>query len=438
MRHHLKFIAITLVAVAVIAFILHAFLAPRVLRVAVGPTGNPELRVIVAFLQALQRERAPVRLKLILTDGITASGKALEDGKADLAIVRSDIGLPPQSATVAIMRRESVYFITRPGSKIDSIDDLRGKTIGLVGDRPANEAILRTILNQHDVSDKDVLRMSVVSNELIQAVQEGRIDAVFMVAPTAARMARMALQNFPKIEGKSPGLLVISEAEALVEQNPAYDTVEIVRGAFGASPALPDSAITTLAVTHRLVARRALDESVVSELTRLLFALRLQIAAEAPSANQLELPSTEDRGAKLPVHPGTIAYVEGETKTFFERYSDLFWFGIMGLSLFGSAITAFYSRFVRQKPNMEPDTLLKSLLRLMQAARLAPDMDTLSRLEAESEEVIASLILAMADEDETARIASLGVLMAESRRVIVERRRQLASLRQNTEARVAQ
>lgn len=438
MRHRLKLIAAVLVAVAIAAFILHAFLAPRVLRVAVGPTGNPELRVIVAFLQALQRERASVRLKLVLTDGITASGKALENGKADLAVVRSDMGLPPQSATVAIMRRESVYFITRPGSKINSIGDLRGKTVGMVSDRPANEAILRAVLSQHDVSEKDVLRMVVVSSELMQAVQEGRVDAIFMVAPTAARMARMALQNFPKIEGKSPGLLVIGEAEALVEQNPVYDTVEIVRGAFGANPVMPDSALTTLAVTHRLVARRTLDESIVSEVTRLLFALRLQIAAEASSANQLELPSTEDRGAKLPVHPGTIAYVEGETRTFFERYSDLFWFGIMGLSLFGSAITAFYSRYVRQKPNMEPDTLLKSLLRLMQAARLAPDLDTLSQVEAESEDVIANLITAMTDEDETTRIASLGVLMTEIRRVIADRKHHLAALRPPNAALVAE
>ena len=30
-----------------------------------------------------------------------------------------------------------------------------------------------------------------------------------------------------------------------------------------------------------------------------------------------------------PVHPGTIAYSEGETKTFFERYGDWMYIGIM-------------------------------------------------------------------------------------------------------------
>ena len=40
------------------------------------------------------------------------------------------------------------------------------------------------------------------------------------------------------------------------------------------------------AVTHRLVARRKLDETMISELTRLLFALRLTIATEAPAAHR--------------------------------------------------------------------------------------------------------------------------------------------------------
>ena len=41
----------------------HVGLVAKTLRIAVGPMGSTDLRVTVAFLQALQRERSPIRLK---------------------------------------------------------------------------------------------------------------------------------------------------------------------------------------------------------------------------------------------------------------------------------------------------------------------------------------------------------------------------------------
>mgnify|MGYP003344486219 CR=1 FL=1 len=45
----------------------------------------------------------------------------------------------------------------------------------------------------------------------------------------------------------------------------------------------------------------------------------------------LETPAT-DKDAPLPVHAGAAAFIDGEQKTFFERYGDWFYLGVMGLS----------------------------------------------------------------------------------------------------------
>ena len=37
------------------------------------------------------------------------------------------------------------------------------------------------------------------------------------------------------------------------------------------------------------------------------------------------------------MHPGAAAYVDGEEKTFLDRYSDFIWWGLMALSAMGSA-----------------------------------------------------------------------------------------------------
>ncbi|KAF0226454.1 MAG: TRAP transporter solute receptor TAXI family [Beijerinckiaceae bacterium] len=429
MRHMLKIIAAVLVVIAAMAASAYVLLAPRVLTVAVGALGGSDLRVTVAFLQALQRERASIRLKLIPTDDAAASARAFVSRKADLAVVRSDVAMPEQAATVAILRRDSVYFIAKPGLKAGKISDLRGKVVGSIAPRPANDVVLNRILSHYGVAASEIDIMRGTQHEVMQAVHEGTLDAVFLVAPASDRMGRNAYQGFPKVEGKEPTILAVSEAQAIVEDYPVFDTVEIVRGAFGGDPPRPDEDMTTLAVTHRLVARRTLDESTVSELTRLLFSLRLSIAAEAPAANDIELPSTEDRGAKLPTHAGTIAYVEGETKTFFERYGDWFYLGIMGFSIVGSVAAAFWSRVVSGgRPPIDVDRELRDLVRLIQATRNAATQVELDAICHEADGVHSDLVEAMVlNQPDADRVATIRFLLDEFKQMQAQKRVEFTS-----------
>lgn len=426
MRRRLLYVAGGFVAVAATALVAHAVFAPTVLRIAVGPVGSSNVRVVVGFLQAFQRDRATIRLKLVMTDGSAASAKALEDKKVHLAIVRSDVGLPPSSASVAILRREALAFVTRPGAGIEKIGDLKGKTVGVPAISGVNEQLLRTILQHYDVPVSEVVRVSGNPADVMHAAQENRTDATFIVAPTNERLVRSILQAYPTQDGVGAGLLPISDADVLVEQNPAIESYEISRGAFSTNPAVPDATMTTLAVTHRLVARRDVSEATISELARLLSTLRLQVAQEVQAANQLELPSTEDRASRLPTHPGTIAYVEGETRTFFERYGDFIYIGIMAFSLLGSALAALASSILgRRKSANAPDQRLKDLLRLTQAVGEAGP-DELGAIESESRMVIAELMASLGEKDiEVGRVATISFLASEFRRALGERQAQL-------------
>ena len=430
MRQRLKILAIVFVIVAVAAAGAYWLLAPRTLRVAVGPLGGQDIRLVVAFLQSLQREKAPIRLKLVLTDGPSASSEQLESGKVDLAVVRSDISLPEKAATVAIMRREAIYFVTKPGQKIERIGDLKGKVIGTLAPRPANERILMAILGHYGIAAQDVAVVRGSQAEITQAMQDGRLDAFFAVAPVSDRMSRSAFLAFPKVEAVEPGFLPIAEAEAIVEQFPAYDTVELVRGVFGGDPPMPEEETTTLATTHRLVARRTLDETVVSELTRLLFALRLSIAAESPAAHQIELPASEDRGAKLPVHPGTIAYIEGETKTFFERYGDWIYIGIMAFSLIGSVAAALYARVnPGRSGTVHPvtDEELRRVVLLIDRLRVTLPEEAFQALEAEVRDVHHMILHSIAETSQDAdRIATIRFLIDELRAALSDAQRRHA------------
>ncbi len=83
------------------------------------------------------------------------------------------------------------------------------------------------------------------------------------------------------------------------------------------------------------MARRALSESLVTDVTRLLLSQQRRLAQATPAATQLEPPQTE-RGAAFPTHDGAAAYVDGDERTFFERYGDWLYLSLFAVSGFGS------------------------------------------------------------------------------------------------------
>ncbi len=60
------------------------------------------------------------------------------------------------------------------------------------------------------------------------------------------------------------------------------------------------------------MARRAVPESLVTDITRLLISQQRRLAQATPAATQLEPPPRERRAA-FPTHDGAAAYVDGES-----------------------------------------------------------------------------------------------------------------------------
>jgi TRAP transporter TAXI family solute receptor len=426
-RANLKLIAAFLTGVALLAAVAAYLFRPTILHIAVGPVGASEVRVVVAYLQALQRERASVRFRLVLTEGAAESARAVDEGRANLAIVRSDIAIPAKSSTVAIIRRDAILLTARQGSEIRHFGDLKGKTVAMLRGPHENMRILDRILQQYNVRQDDVQRVVGSRASVAMALQEGKVDAFFSIAPAIERGPRLALQALPRKDNEAPALVAVSEAEVFSNENPAYDTVEIARGTFGANPPVPDQALTTLAITYRMVAVNDLSESQIGELTSQLVTLRPQIATEVPAANLLELPSTEDRTGRLPTHPGTAAYVDGELKTFFERYGDYIYLGIMVFSLLGSVVAALVSTLSGRKPEpTAPNHLIHSLVERMEAVRAASDIATLQSIEQDANALISELLrMATANGGDSSRVAAIALLVSEFRHLVNHRLGQL-------------
>ena len=380
----------SLAAIAAVAAAIYYYERPSVLRIAV-PRDSDDQAIMAAAAHDFAEARDGIRLKLVAVESSAELSRALQEGHADLAVVRSDLAMPPNGQTVLIMRRDAAVLFAPAESSLRAIDDLRGHKVGVLQAVPPgkvdNQLLLDTALAQYDVPSASVGRVSVTLAELSRAVEGKEIDAVLAVGAPGSDGLTEAVNTVAAAGHGQPVFLPIAEAKAIAQRSPAFEGVEVLRGAFGGAQPKPAEDFDTLGVSTRLVARNSLGNEVVGALTRLLLAERPAIAARVPIANRIEAPAA-DKGAALPVHPGALAFLDDEEESFFDKYSDAFYIGAMCLSVLGTGLAAVASRFTRHQ-STDADKILRRLLEITKAVRSARHAGLLDGYEEEADELLS-------------------------------------------------
>ncbi len=328
-----KMMLITLAGIlAVVGALAGAYyfaMRPVSLRIAVGPANSDDIKVVQALTQAFAHAHSLIRLRPMQTDGAAASAQALGEGKADLAIIRGDLEVPRNAQAVATLRKNVAVFWVPPAAKakgkkavpkITKIPQLAEHRIGVVGRTQANVNLLKVILAQYGVDPNKVEIAQFPASEAADAIRNQKADAYLAAGPINSKITADAIAASTR-DGGTPTFLAIDSAEAIAQNHPAYESSDIPAGAFGGSPAKPEDEVKTIGFSHHIVARKGLSESTIAAFTRQLFAIRQQLMSEYPLAAKIETPDT-DKDAVIPVHPGAAAFIDGEEKTFLDRYSD--------------------------------------------------------------------------------------------------------------------
>jgi TRAP transporter TAXI family solute receptor len=413
---------LALIALSVLGYFVAT--QPTTLRIAVGPVANENVRIVTAAIQTLQREREPFRLRLVLTENTAQSSAALESGKADLALVRTDISYPRSGATVAIMHVDHVILIA-PGGGAAQVADLAGKSVALLRDNPGNRAIIKAVAEQAGLAEDAISALPVRQAELRSLLDQGKVAAVMVVGPITGRHVFDAVNLVAEAGGGDVNFIPIPETSAIEQRLPLLEAETIVRGSFSGARPRPDKDTPTLTVTHQLLAAKSLADSTVADFTRVILNAKAQIATDAPLAARMEAPDQE-KASPIPIHPGTITYLDGQTTTFLERYGDWFYIGIMGFGLAGSFLAAWLSiRGARARESMVEK--LSGLEHLVAAARNAPDEDALQTVDGEADQVFAYALREAAKNNlDAAAMSAFNMALAHVREAVTSRRRMLS------------
>jgi len=380
----------TLALVGAVSAAYYFAMRPVTLRIAVGPPNSDDLKVVQTLTQSFAHSR--VRLRPLQTDGAIASAAALGEGKADLAIIRGDLEVPKNAQAVATLRKNVAVLWAPPaakgkkaGPKITKIQQLAGRRVGVVGRTEANVNLLKVILRQYGVDPGKVEIAQFPANEAAEAIRNQKADAYLAAGPVNSKITTDAI-NASTRDGAVPAFLAIDAAAAIAQNYSAYEASEIPAGAFGGSPARPEDEVKTIGFSHHIVARKGLSEATISTFTRQLFAVRQTLLSEFPLAAKIETPDT-DKDAAIPVHPGAAAYVDGEEKTFLDRYSDYIWFSLMGLSVLGS-VGAWFASYLKKDERNTNSSLRERLLDMLAIARHSESTDELDRMQAEADDIL--------------------------------------------------
>jgi TRAP-type uncharacterized transport system substrate-binding protein len=285
-----------------------------------------------AIASRLVSTNAAVRLKVIDTGTVLGAANAFSAGKADLAVVRGDVGDLSQAQAVVVVSRVVVLIVTPPGSTIDSMDKLKSRRVGVVsGD--ANKKIVDVLSKEYGY-DREKVFKDIALPDVRRAIEAKEVNALLIVIPLAEKYLSLLRGFFQQSAKSSPVLIEIDSAGAIAEAERAYESFDVPKGTLRGAPPNPEDDLTTLRASLYLVANKKLGSDLIATLTQTIMQVRRELLAEQPIFAQITTPST-DADAYLPLHPGAAAFYNGTQQSFMDEYGN--WIYLTPMILGGAA-----------------------------------------------------------------------------------------------------
>jgi TRAP-type uncharacterized transport system substrate-binding protein len=398
---------------------------PVTLTLAVGSIDGEGAKAMSAMASQLVSDGASVRLKVIDTGTALESARQFAAGDVDLAVVRGDVGDLSQAQAVVILTHATVLIIAPPGSSIDSIDKLKGRTVGVVGGE-VNSKIVEVLDKVYDLARAKVVFKNLNLRDARQAVQSKQVSALLVVIPLTERYLSLVKGFFQQGAKALPVLIPIDSAAAIADANRAYESFDVPKGTLRGAPPVPDEDLTTLRTSLYLVANKKLSSDVATNLTQTIMKVRRELLGEHPIFAQITTPST-DADAYLPVHPGALAVYNGTQQSFMDEYGNYIYLGPMVLGGIASFLAAAWKFLGIGQPEVREGPL-DSLYALARRIRGVITETELSNIEEDIDSILKAERIKAENGDENAvDAATLNVVAHRLENLIHDRRVILAT-----------
>jgi TRAP transporter TAXI family solute receptor len=365
------------------------------LRIAAAPD---DAKFVEALSDQIAQGHHNLHLKLVPAASPQEAADDIKNGKADLAILPSPADDSLKAPVVAILRQNVMALIVpapasgkkgKKSAKIEKIDQLAGRRVGVVGGNEASPELLRAVLNHYGVPAAKVTVSQIDPKNIAEAIKNNQVDVLF-VAGAATGAAISGAVKAASRNGDAPSFVAIDQADGIAKRNPVFDSIDIDAGTFGGTPPTPDDSLKSLSFAEYLVARKSNSDSVIASLARTIYSSRQALAAAMPGEIKIEAPST-DKDADVVVHSGALAYLNDSQQSFFDKYGDDIFYGMLIFPVFGSALAGL-ATYLRRDTRTRRLRLLQRVLDLVRKAHAAQNVEALEQLQVEADNLVIAIV----------------------------------------------
>ena len=393
---------------------------PVTLTVAVGSLDGEAKQTASLIAGRLATTNSPVRLKVENAGSVLDAAKAFATGKADLAVVRADVGDLSQARTVVMTAHGVVMIVAPPGSSITSIAKLRDHTVGVVGGE-INHGVVEALKKEYDLGRSNVTFKDIAPIDARRAVQAKEVAALLLVVPLTDRYLSLVKGLFKESANAAPVLIPIDSAGAIADTKGPYESFDIPKGTLRGAPPVPDDDVTTLRVTYYLVANRHLKSDVIADLARRIMGVRRDLVGEDPLLSGIAAPEL-DADAYISAHPGAAAFFNGTQQSFMDRYGNAIYLTPMALGALASIFAAAW-RFLGVRSKEAAHPTLDAFCVLPGRIRSVTDETELNAIENEVDSLLRAQLARTAGQEEGASEAQALIAAAQRLDNLIHHRR---------------
>jgi TRAP-type uncharacterized transport system substrate-binding protein len=361
---------------------------------AVGDANSLDARFAAKLAAVLKNSSSRLRLKIVASADSAKALAQFDRRQADLAVLRTDAKVPPRARALAILEHDVLLLISPGGKKIKSLAELKKKKIAVLADAENSVAFVRTILEISDNADGGArVQMAPPNSTIERLFASGGYGAAIAIAHASKIVKDKSYEQSARHGGFT--LNAIDEAKALARKNPGISEETLTAGMLSSAPAIPDDDLDTIGLQWLLVAQSRMSSTTAEDLARTIYENKAELALADGFASRIE-PADTDKDAFIVAHQGAAEYINDDTKSFMDRYSDLLYLGAAALSVIGSIFAGIYTKITRVAPERAGE-LATAILDIGERVKHADSLDQLESLQDELEAILRGAVIGLRD-----------------------------------------
>jgi uncharacterized protein len=343
----LVFISLGVASITLLGFaswrVMLRLTAPQIIIAAGDKEG--ESYIISSAIAKVIEKRSNIRVTVQETGGTKQNLELLEQGKVQLATAQADIvsedmdtmgksqaNSPKYSLrTVAVLYKDLFQLLVHD-QNFNQFVQLKGRIVALPAKGGQYESFKKIARHYRLVKPDNEIDTTIVGLKSKyyddkQAEEDFKLkkaDALFRVRAVGNKGIANLVQNY---QGRLVG---IEQADAMKIKHPAFESMNIPKGAYNGNPAVPEKDLPTIAVARLLITNDEIDEKVIQTITQIIIERKQEIGNEIlkehpevkPLVATISKPDNINDTGIPPLHTGAASFYERDKPSFVQEHSD--------------------------------------------------------------------------------------------------------------------